>query len=365
VVSSAAVVSTAAAAATTAPREAELQEVRREIARLENELRTAREQTRTLAERVRASGIELALHEDRVREARLALDLQSAGVERGERAVRDAEMRLHRLRDSLRVHLVALYSLGRERMLRLLLAMAPRSDTPRAIRQLRFLARRDAVALAEYRATERRLAQQRAALAVERERLLAWVGQEEERRVAVAAVRDRHQQLLGEADRRRGQLESRAASLRQREQRLDRMLGILLAEDGSVLEQTDVRQFRGALDWPIEGEVVTEFGPRLDRRYGTEVPHNGVAIAPAPGAREVRTIYPGRVLFAAPFQGFGLTVVVQHAGAVLSLYAGLSDLRVAKGDVVSLGHVLGSSSGELYFELREDNRAVDPLKWLR
>jgi septal ring factor EnvC (AmiA/AmiB activator) len=143
------------------------------------------------------------------------------------------------------------------------------------------------------------------------------------------------------------------------------MLEILLSEDPSVLADTDVREFRGALDWPIEGEVVVDFGPRLDPRYRTEVPHNGVAIAPAPGEGEVRTIYPGRVLYAAPFQGFGLTVVVQHAGGVLSLYAGLSGLRVAKGDVVSSGDVLGSSSGELYFELREDNRAVDPLEWLR
>jgi septal ring factor EnvC (AmiA/AmiB activator) len=140
---------------------------------------------------------------------------------------------------------------------------------------------------------------------------------------------------------------------------------VLVGEDQTVLEHTDIRQFKGVLDWPIEGEVVIEFGPRLDPRYRTQVPHNGLAIAARSGGREVRSIYAGRVLFAAPFQGFGPTVVVQHAGAVLSLYAGLVELEVAKGDVVSLGHVLGSSSGELYFELREDNRAVDPLDWLR
>ena len=322
-----------------------------------------------------------------MREARLGLELQDASVERGELAVSELEGRLARLHDSLRVHLVALYSLGRERMLRLVLAMRPppspvnRSsgagqdagappdaggfDAPAAIRQLRFLARRDALVLEEYRETSRRLAQQRAALAVERDRLSSWVAQEEERRAAAASTRAQHQQLAAEADRRRRQLETRSTALRQREERLDRLIGILLADDHAVLGQTDVRQFKGILDWPIVGEVVTEFGPRLDPRYRTHVPHNGVAIAVAPGAREVRPIYPGRVLFAAPFQGFGLTVVVQHAGVVLSLYAGLSELRVAKGDVVSLGDVLGSPSGELYFELREDNRAVDPLDWLR
>jgi septal ring factor EnvC (AmiA/AmiB activator) len=346
-------------------RESELASIRREIERLEGELGPARAASRTLAERVRVTALDLRLRDERVREARLALDLASAGVVRGERAVEDLQVRLDRLRDSLRVHLVALYSLGRERMLRLLLAMHPQADAPAAIRQLRFLARRDALALEEYRTTERRLAQERAALGVERQRVAAWVAQEEERRAAAAGVRAHHQELAAEADRRRRQLEARASVLRDREARLDRMIGILVGDDQTVLEQTDVRQFKGVLDWPLDGEVVTEFGPRLDPRYRTQIPHNGVAIAARQGTREVRAIYPGRVLYAAPFQGFGLTVVLQHAGGVLSLYAGLSHLQVAKGDVVSFGHVLGSPSGELYFELREDNRAVDPLDWLR
>ena len=346
-------------------REVELATVRRELSRLQAELDSARANSRTLAERVRATALELELQEGRLREARLSLELSVRSVERGEAAVRDLETRLGRLSDSLRVHLVALYSLGRERMLRLLLAMRAESDAPAAIRQLRFLARRDAMALEEYRTASRRLAQERTALVVEQQRLQSWVAQEEERRTVLADVRSRHQALASEAERRRRQLEARAASLRQREARLDRMIGILLGEDRTALDDTDMRQFKGVLDWPLAGEVVTEFGPRLDPRYRTQVPHNGVAIAPADGAREVHAVYPGRVLFAAPFQGFGLTVVVQHAGAVLSLYAGLSELRVAKGDVVSLLHVLGSPSGELYFELREDNRAVDPLDWLR
>ena len=346
-------------------REAELGALRDEIARLEQELEGARASSRTLAERVRASALDLSVQENKVREARLALEVASERVAAGERAVGELELRLDRLRDSLRVHLVTLYSLGRERMLRLLLAMRPQSDAPGAIRQLRFLARRDALAAEEFRGTARRLAQERAALDVERVRVTSWLTQEEERRATVASVRADHEALAAEADRRRRQLESRAASLRQREARLDRLVDVLTSEDQTVLEHTDIRQFKGVLDWPLEGEVVMEFGPRLDPRYRTQVPHNGLAIAPRAGARQVRSIYAGRVLYAAPFQGFGPTVVVQHAGAVLSLYAGLAELGVAKGDVVSLGHVLGSPSGELYFELREDNRAVDPLDWLR
>ena len=63
------------------------------------------------------------------------------------------------------------------------------------------------------------------------------------------------------------------------------------------------------------------FGPRLDPRYGTRVPHDGVDIATVPG-EPVRLVYPGRVVYAADFEGYGPTVVVQHAGRAFTLYAG-------------------------------------------
>ena len=130
------------------------------------------------------------------------------------------------------------------------------------------------------------------------------------------------------------------------------------------MQEEAIQGFKGVLDWPLAGRVVTDFGPRLDPRYRTQVPHNGIAIE-APLRSPVRPIYPGNVIFASPFQGYGLTVVVKHAGGVLTLYAGLETLQVARGDVVTLGSVLGAATAELYFELREQNRAVDPLEWLR
>ena len=106
------------------------------------------------------------------------------------------------------------------------------------------------------------------------------------------------------------------------------------------------------------------FGPRLDPRYGTRVPHNGLDIACARGS-EVRVVYPGRVAFAAAFEGYGPTVVVEHAGRVFTLYAGLARVLVAKDDVLSLRGVVGTAADSLYFEIRAENRPEDPRLWLR
>ena len=69
--------------------------------------------------------------------------------------------------------------------------------------------------------------------------------------------------------------------------------------------------------------------------------------------------------FAAPFQGYGQTVIVQHAGRAFTLYAGLSETRAAAGGVVSLGQVVGVAGDSLYFEIRIDNKPEDPRLWLR
>ena len=159
-------------------------------------------------------------------------------------------------------------------------------------------------------------------------------------------------------------LDPLAEDLHQREERLGRLIGLLL-EGEEALSGVAVQEFRGVLDWPTEGRIVEEFGLRQDPRYKTLVPYNGVGILPRHTPAEVRPVYRGKVLYAAPFQGFGLTVVVSHSGGILSLYAGLDDLRVGKGDVVSLRSLLGTTTARLYFEIRDGNRPVNPRGWLR
>ena len=123
-------------------------------------------------------------------------------------------------------------------------------------------------------------------------------------------------------------------------------------------------EFRGLLDWPVKGRLTGEFGPRLDPRYRTRVPHNGVDLETRQGDAVV-AVYPGRVAYAADFSGYGPTVVLAHAGQVFTLYAGLASTLVRKGELVSLGQRLGSAGSSLYFEIRVENRPEDPRRWIR
>ncbi|HEX8321160.1 murein hydrolase activator EnvC family protein [Longimicrobium sp.] len=127
----------------------------------------------------------------------------------------------------------------------------------------------------------------------------------------------------------------------------------------------------GNLDWPVSGQVVYSFG-RSRQSNGTTIRYNGIGIGAAPGTA-VRAIEGGTVEMAAPFEGYGPTVVVSHGGGYYSLYLYLREVMVRPGAQITKGQTVGTVGGEgtpegahVEFQIREPGgSAVDPLTWLR
>ncbi len=287
-----------------------------------------------------------------------------ARVAASERAVAALEAALAAARVDLGRRLTGLYRLGRQGYLRLFLSLRPDAQLLPSIRLMRYLARRDRATIDRYTEDRERLASERDRLREARAEGERWIRQERSRRAELVRLRDRQAALLASAEREHQVLIVRAGELAVRERKLAGMVDLLYGRNPQAVAGQPMQAFRGVLDWPARGRVTAGFGPLLDPRYRTRVPHNGVDIATAPGG-EVRAVFPGKVLYAAPFEGYGPTVVLFHAGRVLTLYAGLSEARVQREDVVPLGHVVGLASDKLYFEIRVENHPENPSSWLR
>ncbi len=120
----------------------------------------------------------------------------------------------------------------------------------------------------------------------------------------------------------------------------------------------------GALRWPLRGVLYARFGKK-----GKE-PHDGIDLA-APLGTPVKTAAEGSVLFAGEQKGYGLLVIVEHAGGWVTLYAHNRDLRVKAGQKVRVDQVIatvgesGKTSGpHLHFEVRKAGVPIDPLEQL-
>ncbi|NIG62894.1 MAG: murein hydrolase activator EnvC [Serratia symbiotica] len=122
----------------------------------------------------------------------------------------------------------------------------------------------------------------------------------------------------------------------------------------------------GQAIWPVRGSTLQSFGEPL---HG-ELRWKGMVIKAREGS-EVKAIADGRVLLADWLQGYGLVVVIEHRKGDMSLYGYNQSALVNVGTQVRAGQpiaLVGTSGGQgtpsLYFEIRRQGQAVNPLPWL-
>lgn len=107
---------------------------------------------------------------------------------------------------------------------------------------------------------------------------------------------------------------------------------------------------------PLEGRVLGRSGP--NRR--------GVYMSAPQGSR-VRAPWRGKVVYAAPLEGYGTVVILDHGNRMHTVLANLGRLSVDSGQEVTAGQVVGAvgPTSRLYLEVRRGARPVDPLLWLK
>jgi len=344
-------------------RERELRAVREEIGSLTAQLDDLALRAYGIEGELQKVALERRIQERRVAEAAAERQLAESRVDEAEARLGELEQRLASERERLESRLAGLYRIGRHGSARLLFAIDAQAEPLPAIRLLRYLARRDAQSIERFEELRGRVEEERRELDSRRAEAAEWLDQQTRRRDELVRLELRQQALLAGTRREESRIAARALELADRETKLAGLLDQLYG-GGAPLSGRPIQEFRGLLEWPVRGSVTIGFGPRLDPRYRTRVPHNGVELATSPGA-EVVAVYPGKVVYAASFEGYGPTVVVQHAGRVFTLYAGLASVSVKRDDLVSLRQPLGSAGSRLYFEIRVENRPEDPKRWIR
>jgi murein hydrolase activator len=141
----------------------------------------------------------------------------------------------------------------------------------------------------------------------------------------------------------------------------------------SVSPSTGFSSRKGRLSWPSEGKVVSRslFGKQDAEIPGASVLNKGITIHAQTGS-DIYSIYPGKVVYADWCLGYGKLLIVDHGGGYCSIYAHASELLAACGDFVRERQIIARvgdtgtvRESQLYFEIRCQGNAVDPLKWLK
>ncbi|WP_022696620.1 peptidoglycan DD-metalloendopeptidase family protein [Euryhalocaulis caribicus] len=119
-------------------------------------------------------------------------------------------------------------------------------------------------------------------------------------------------------------------------------------------------------DWPIQGRILSAFGPKSQG-----LQNDGVNIA-AKAGDPVRAAGDGVIVYAGnELAGYGELLLVEHDGGWITAYAHNRALNVKEGDRVSRGQVIAEAgqtgsvdTPQVHFEVRQGVSPVDPMQYL-
>ncbi len=122
---------------------------------------------------------------------------------------------------------------------------------------------------------------------------------------------------------------------------------------------------RGLVAMPVAGRLARRFGEPDEQSQ----PAKGLVYESRPGAAVVAP-YDGRILFAGPFRGYGLILIIEHGEGYHSLLSGLGRIDGGVGQWVLAGEPVGAmgpateGNPRLYLELRRQGHPINPQPWL-
>ena len=243
-----------------------------------------------------------------------------------------------------------------------------------SIERLDSLARRDGRLLVQYRFAESRLQENLAreqALKAEIDRLYVRSRQEEAR---VASLKSERERLLASEQSTMASRRREVSALTDKAARLERLLETLSRQSASeepVGPSGGIRPWKGVLDWPARGTILETFGRHRHPKFDTWTVSNGVSLAVRLGT-PVRAVYAGKTIYAQWLAEYGNLVILDHGDGMLTLYAWLQAVSVRPGDPVAVGTEIGLAGygpgrdeAGVYFEVRDRQKAQDPVAWLR
>jgi murein hydrolase activator len=349
----------------------DLDRIRGEISTLRKRLEGVRRQAQSAARQLEEVDLELG-----IRTHELELAAREEARVNGERIATQTQIdelvpRIAQQKDDLRKRLVALYQLGGLSYLRVLLTLEGDRNPIEAVSMLSYLVSRDARSVSQFQSSQQQLAARQTELAARLEQLGQVKTVVEQRRRAVEIAYRQQQAVVARLRTEESGAEQQLAVLEEKARRLQRLVDSLSQQQRGVAPVLDIRSVQGALEWPVKGKVFERFGRQRNPKFATFTINNGLKIEAVAGT-PVRAVFAGTVLFSQWFKGYGNLIILDHGNRVFSLYGNVKASTVAVGDRIATGQPIAgvgeseeTSSGHLYFEIRQDNRPEDPQTWLR
>jgi murein hydrolase activator len=357
--------------ADSAQAKAKLAAVRARISALTNRLGGELKQRDASSARLRETELIITAKRQRLEALRVA----QAAAERRRSELRGEQSRdqnaLQAERAALAAQVRAAYMIGRQEQLKLLLNQSNPASLSRTLTYYGYFAEERSSKIDTIQAQVLRLQQLVAEIDQQSAQLMTLENDASREMAGLEHARADRADALAALSQQVASGNQELAELKREEQAVESLVADLerVLQDFPVDATQSFDRMRGKLPWPVPGRVTAHYQEQ-HANSAAGMRWNGEMIEAVRGAK-IRAPYFGRVVYADWLQGLGLLLIIGHSGGYMTLYGHAEVLYKSVGDWVAPGDVIAALSDangaapQLYFEIREGRKTVDPKVWLK
>ncbi len=331
-------------------------------------LEQSAQEERSLLDELQQMEEKIAVHKGKVDEFKEKIRQQEQVLAAKERELASLMESNEALRQHLLKRLKAFYIMGRTGFLNVTFSGKPLPDLLLTLDGFHSLITYDQALFKTYRESLTTLQRTRQSSELEKGVLENFLADADKENAALQQAAEEKQRMLQRVQTQKDLYEQALKEMRKAENRLASTLATTTRTNGQKGQGFQLT--KGKLSPPVWGEVVSRFRDS-SANDGDMTFANGISIAT--GERtEVYAVYEGTVLFADTMRGYGKMIIIDHEGQYFTVYARLDAIRVRQGDPITQGQIIGTTGSTdtlfgsgLYFEIRHDAVAEDPLLWLK
>lgn len=364
-----------------------LQSVKAKLQSKRGELQTAKAKVGSLAEQLQTTNANIAAVRSHLRQIDGGLAVARRQMSAAQAELARAQADLERNNAVLRNRLTAAYEYGDVGYLAVLIEARSFTDFIDRWNDVRYVIAANEATIRARRAQAQRVLALQASLTAQETALASDEAAALQEQRALDGLALQRRNLLGVAENQRRAVQSQVAELDNMSEEAEAALENLVREKQHEEDARRAGERRaaqlageslppeigapGQLIWPVSGPITSPFGIRMHPVYGRMIVHKGIDIAAASGTT-IAAASDGRVIVASYQGDCGNMIAIDHHGGLSSIYCHLSQIFVSVGQDVQRGQAIGAvgmtgdaTGPHLHFQVMQNDRAVDPMTFLR